>query len=296
MVDVSKAFENVLLEQVIIVFKTIKSEEDYKFFTFEGWNKQIKSIGEAEKSLCNYLGIIPIYVDKQKYAILDKIKTDSVLLSSISETFRGLPFQKYVSQKGDIPILRGKNIGKYKIHGEIDKIPKSVLPANKKVRKLFEPKIISQNIVAHVMNPYDRIIIMATFDDKGMLTLDTVMNTFIKENKFSYYYILGILNSKLSEWFFYWFVYNRAVRTMHFDEYYIGKLPIKKIDKQNQTIVSQIESLVSEILSITQSPDYETDPQKQARVKELEKQLDQLIYKLYNLTEEEINIIEGNKI
>ncbi len=31
------------------------------------------------------------------------------------------------------------------------------------------------------------------------------------------------------------------------------------------------------------------------KVKSLEKQIDQLVYKLYNLTEEEIKIIEGEK-
>ncbi|MBC7361199.1 MAG: N-6 DNA methylase [Candidatus Aminicenantes bacterium] len=293
-VDVSKAFENVLLEQVIIVFKTIKRNTNYKFLTFEGWEKQIKPIGEASTLLCDNLGIIPIYTDNEKLGILNKIKRISVPLFSISETFRGLPFQKYISKKGNIPILRGKNIGKYRVYEKIDtlNLSKSFLSINKKAQKLLEPKIISQNIVAHVMNPYDHIIIMATYDDKGILTLDTVMNTFIKDDKFSYYYILGILNSKLSEWFFYWFVYNRAIRTMHFDEYYIGKLPIKEVNEQNQPIVSQIESLVSQILSITQSSDYATNQQKQQQVKALEKQIDQLVYELYGLTEKEIKIIE----
>ncbi len=36
-----------------------------------------------------------------------------------------------------------------------------------------------------------------------------------------------------------------------------------------------------------------TDPQKQEEVKKLEKQIDHLVYKLYDLTEEEIEIIEG---
>jgi hypothetical protein len=33
---------------------------------------------------------------------------------------------------------------------------------------------------------------------------------------------------------------------------------------------------------------------EQAKVKELEKEIDKLIYKLYNLTEEEVRIIEGD--
>jgi len=63
----------------------------------------------------------------------------------------------------------------------------------------------------------------------------------------------------------------------------------------NKIMQHQIQSLISQILSHTQSEDYETNQQKQTQVKALEKQIDQLVYKLYNLTEEEIKIIEGEE-
>jgi len=50
---------------------------------------------------------------------------------------------------------------------------------------------------------------------------------------------------------------------------------------------------VNKILSLTQSKDYLESSQKQARVKEYERQIDQLVYKLYDLTDEEIKIVEG---
>ncbi|WP_353684050.1 TaqI-like C-terminal specificity domain-containing protein [Thermodesulfovibrio sp. 3907-1M] len=295
--DVSKAFEDVLLEQVIIIFKSDTQQKNYEFFTFEGWSKNILRLGKISIADCHNLNIIPVYLDDQKKNILYKMRENSLPLSSISKTFRGLPFQKRVVGKGGIEILKGKNIGKYRIYGKIDyvKLDKTEL-INKKIQELMRPKIISQNIVAHVMNPFDRIIIMATYDKEGFLTLDTVMNTFLTDDRFSYEYILGILNSRLAEWFYYWFVYNRAIRTMHFDEYYIGKLPMKKITPQNQPIVKGIENLVSQILSLTQSEDYMENQQKQTQVKALEREIDQLVYKLYALTEEEIKIIEGNKI
>ncbi|WP_108308946.1 TaqI-like C-terminal specificity domain-containing protein [Thermodesulfobium acidiphilum] len=114
------------------------------------------------------------------------------------------------------------------------------------------------------------------------------MNTYIKnefKDIFSYSYILGILNSKLSEWFYYWFVYNRAIRTMHFDKYYIGKLPIKKIDTSNQNIVSEIESKVEDILTIKQK-DSSSD------TSQLQREIDGLVYQLYDLIKGEIKIIE----
>jgi len=35
------------------------------------------------------------------------------------------------------------------------------------------------------------------------------------------------------------------------------------------------------------------NPQQQAKVKEYERQIDQLVYKLYELTEEEIKVVEN---
>jgi len=70
---------------------------------------------------------------------------------------------------------------------------------------------------------------------------------------------------------------------------------ITPFNKPIATIVSQIEKLVDQILSLAQSKDYDLNHQKQFQVKALEKEIDQLIYKLYNLTNEEIKIIEEKK-
>jgi len=50
--------------------------------------------------------------------------------------------------------------------------------------------------------------------------------------------------------------------------------------------------LVDEILSITKDKDYLENEQKKKKVKELQDKIDQLIYKLYDLTLEEIKIVE----
>ena len=49
---------------------------------------------------------------------------------------------------------------------------------------------------------------------------------------------------------------------------------------------------VNQILFLTQSENYLENPQKQAKVKQYQRQIDQLVYKLYDLTDEEIKIIE----
>jgi hypothetical protein len=293
LIDISKAFENVRLEQIILISQKIK-EKSYFYKAGDFWNDRIEIINDVNSEIIEKLEILPIYIDEIKLEILKKLMQDSLKLYNISETFRGLPFQRKISDTG-YPILRGKNINKYQIYREIDKVKltKSEL-SSARVKKYMRPKIISQNIVAHVMKPFDRIIIMATYDKEGYLTLDTVMNTFLKDKSFSYEYILGILNSRLAEWFYYWFVYNRAIRTMHFDDGYLGKLPIKKINSKNQPIADQIIQKVDQILTLTQSKDYDTNQEKQKHVKRLEHEIDQLVYQLYNLTDEEIKIIENS--
>jgi len=49
------------------------------------------------------------------------------------------------------------------------------------------------------------------------------------------------------------------------------------IASNDKTIVKKIEDLIDEFLSLTQSEDYLKDPQKQAKVKECERQIDQLV-------------------
>lgn len=52
-------------------------------------------------------------------------------------------------------------------------------------------------------------------------------------------------------------------------------------------------TIVDKILTITQSDGYLQNPAKQAKVKEYEKEIDQMVYVLYGLTPDEIKIVEG---
>ena len=49
--------------------------------------------------------------------------------------------------------------------------------------------------------------------------------------------------------------------------------------------------IVAQILAVTKDGDYLSNSDKQARVDELERQIDQIVYELYGLTQEEIGVI-----
>ncbi|GAA9231463.1 class I SAM-dependent DNA methyltransferase [Helicobacter pylori] len=65
----------------------------------------------------------------------------------------------------------------------------------------------------------------------------------------------------------------------------LEKIPIPKITEKNQELAGKITALVEQILQAK-----EKDPK--ANTQELEKEIDALVYQLYNLTDEEIKIIE----
>ncbi|MBU4222331.1 MAG: hypothetical protein KKA10_12095 [Euryarchaeota archaeon] len=70
----------------------------------------------------------------------------------------------------------------------------------------------------------------------------------------------------------------------------LSEIPIKNISKDES---KPFINLVDQILSLTNSPDYLDSLEKKARVKTLENEIDQLVYKLYDLNPEEIKIVEG---
>ena len=72
----------------------------------------------------------------------------------------------------------------------------------------------------------------------------------------------------------------------------LSEIPIKKIHESEQ---KPFIELVDRILAITKDKDYLQNPQKQAQVQALGREIDHLVYQLYGLTEEEIRIVEGDK-
>ncbi len=102
-------------------------------------------------------------------------------------------------------------------------------------------------------------------------------------------YLLGILNSKFFLYAFknYYAGGHLGSTGIRFKRKFIESSPIPPITKENQSLVTEIENKVDEILAVkTADPEADTT--------ELENEIDQLVYTLYDLTPEEIAIVERN--
>jgi len=66
----------------------------------------------------------------------------------------------------------------------------------------------------------------------------------------------------------------------------VREIPLPPITPENQSLVAQIESLVDQILARKRgNPNADT--------RDLERDIDQLVYRLYDLTPDEIRLVEG---
>ncbi|WQS44352.1 class I SAM-dependent DNA methyltransferase [Helicobacter pylori] len=100
-------------------------------------------------------------------------------------------------------------------------------------------------------------------------------------------YLLGMLHSKLITFAFKTFYAGGGLGESgyRYQKAFIERLPIPKITPQNQELADKITDGAKKILEAK-----EKDPK--ANTQELEKEIDALVYQLYNLTDEEIKTIE----
>ncbi len=117
------------------------------------------------------------------------------------------------------------------------------------------------------------------FDESGYYAEAT---TFIMTGE-NLKFLLAILNSRVSEWYFNLIGTTTGMGTNRWKKYKIELLPIKKASLIQQT---KIIDIVEQILS-------NKEGNASADTSDLENQIDQLVYKLYGLTEEEIKVVEG---
>ncbi|MFP6033875.1 Eco57I restriction-modification methylase domain-containing protein [Helicobacter pylori] len=109
----------------------------------------------------------------------------------------------------------------------------------------------------------------------------------IKTKRFDSKFLVGLLNSLLIR---FWLKHRGKVQGNNYqiDKEPLMNIPLIKITKSNKPTADKITALVDKILQAK-----EKDPK--ANTQRLEKEIDALVYQLYNLTDEEIKTIENGQ-
>ncbi|ECH6040104.1 class I SAM-dependent DNA methyltransferase [Campylobacter coli] len=130
---------------------------------------------------------------------------------------------------------------------------------------------------------------------KPQFYLDTKLNFYAEATSFiltgeNLKYLIAFLNNDFVAFIFKTFYAggNLGENGFRYKKAFLEKLPIPKINSKNQKLADELINLVDEILKAKEQD-------KNANTQELENKINSLVYKLYNLNEEEIKTIEGKQ-
>jgi len=248
------------------------------------------------------------FIDKETRNIL--IKNNKKNSKIISPLLRGRDVHNYYIDKQNrylINTYNGKLVKKYDANTEkyyrerIDRIDvEKDYPAIFEYLKQFENELRKRddqgehwtnhrNCAYQNLFFQEKIIYPETTGRRSEFFLDTE-NFMIDKTCFmitgeNLKFLLGVLNSKLIE--FYFENEGRLIgqSAIQYSKQYIEKIPIPLITDDNIVTVSKIEKLVNLILE-------KKEKDKQVDISKETDEIDKLVYQLYDLTDEEIKIVE----
>lgn len=292
-------FQDAYVDTGIFILQKGKTKNnEFIAFSFDKKAK-IKKIEEVkfQKIEQKYIDNHPekkVFTNKFVYSIIEKINKNSIPLGDITDSCQGVVVSKYPLAESKIKDsykkLLLKGVGN-RYYFELEKIGYIDYSEVMHLYKYYsQPRLFIRRII----NRQDRI--MSFYYDDPLITKKDY-NPFISINKeFDIKYLLGLINSKL---FSYVYIYGSTLalkddfRQTTLSE--IRKLPIKKISSKEQNkiiqLVSNITTCNSRLVSLKGKKTDETNTIED-QIKKIDVEIDELVYKLYNLNKKEISIIE----
>lgn len=263
--------------------------EDMKFKTIN--NIEQKAFSMSNKSTFN------IHLDTRNILIKKKLFQNTDALSTFLDINQAIALKydrsKFIFNKNPDnkfkPLLDGREIDRYYTNWA-DKYLKYDVNAIHSCKRedifLSKEKLFFRRVGSGLV---------ATYDDKQFYALNTlvVMNR-KPSTKYDIKYFLALFNSRLLNYYYSSFLKSTKKVFSEIQARQVSQLPIKIVDSsEEKNIYNQIIKLVDEMLKLNKAS--ESREKNQNKIKALDYEIDQLVYKLYGLTNEEIKMVEGER-
>ena len=264
--------------------RVIKNSEDFKI---QNYHYTIQDVWHKNED-----HVFNINMNNSDIELIEKIFDCNQHLSDFLFLPRGIEIgsnSPLIIQTGSNktePVLFGKNIKRYQTV-----FAKNYITFDVKNKAIFkdiniykQPKILIQRI--RNLSLKQRIV--ATYDKDGFICTNTLRIGIPKNETLPLKFILGILNSKLINWIFLKKFLNKDIYA-----YQLEQIPML-IPKRNQE--SEVIKLVDTILKLNEEIREQKLQTKinqlQSRIDFCEQRINEIVYELYELTKEEIELIE----
>lgn len=205
----------------------------------------------------------------ENHNLIRKIDQNSKSVETWFKVSRGLPNNKVDFMGDEYYALKSTMVKKYRITDEY---------------KLIDTDFSSAFRDEMIILPRTVLFLQATMKEKGIVLLDRIYYL-TQKAPVNTRFVLGVINSKVTNFWFEHYYGTTKVSGGYFD---LNGTQIKSIPVPNATAKQQneISSLVETILK-KKKQDIPADTSA------LEREIDRLVYGLYGLTEEEVEVVEG---
>lgn len=223
--------------------------------------------------------------------LLKKIYTTSMRFGNFSRCYDGevhlTKYKRFITDDpNDATLIKGAIVDRYQIRekmsqGEIQYLNKAGFLANNsgsKAQHYKNPRIVMQRITG--VN--EKIRIKATIIGENIFCANSIGYLVLEEKSYDLNCVLAVLNSKVSNYIFKLFSTNSNV-----NGYEIENLPFPRFNVDDR---NKLNEYVESILDLNQSnTSHDLEAQKL-----IENKINKIIFNVYKLSEEEIEIIEGS--
>ena len=280
-VDLGKAFRNVDHEQVTVHLSQTTTSEQYECGPLLDGAYHLDDTATIDRSFAENLGTLPVsFTAKHQTVAAGLSDVDLPTMGELGiDAGRGASTTHRVSDTAAPIAYNGKQVQRYftrvpESHINTDNLTKATK------RRVEAPKVMAQNIIAHKKNPYDHILLAAVYDPIPSYSFETVTNIILPDDaELSLPALTVLLNTQFVNWFVYFSIFNRAIRDMHFDSYFLKHLILpREMSESEQSVLERLYGL----LAITGvALEYELHPQAHETYRELQSIANAVTYELY---------------
>jgi len=251
--DLNHYFKDVRGDQIILIFQKKKlNEKEIKTHKVkisihkkkgDFLNPYCYEITQSEFLKYNF---IPVFYHQKIFPLYDYLLKLKPTLNEVceGEIFRGVPLganNELISDnatENKTIVFRGHSIRRFGIKYPLYLDHMKLNGSHKnKIERLKSNKIILQNLCSKEGG------IFAALSSSDEMSLDTVTN--IISTKVNLKYLLGILNSKIANFYLTHIIFLCSNFTMHTDKAYIGKIPIVlTTPEKEKTVIDIVETIL----------------------------------------------------
>ena len=300
-----KVFKDATVDTHVVILKNVKAMNDEVRIEFYEDLEQVKNQechNIKKQSQVNWSADpeqpVNLFASREELALFEKIKNDFKNVESYLNVNVGIkPYQKgkgTPKQTADDvkirvfdsdkkvnkkfrPLLRGSDIGKFSMD----------VQSNKYIKFgpwLAEPRMsVDWDVEEKIVVRQTGDSIVATIDKSKYICMNNLHVLTLKDSKISMNYVLGIINSSFSEWFYFMLNPEKGETLAEVKRTNVALLPMvfENVDKK---IVRKIESSVEKIIK------RKTNCSNIFELKDF-CEIDKLVFELFKLTEDEISIV-----